>query len=96
MKTPAAERRLGVEILLGLWAGVTRDLVLVGAGGTRSVNDTVLLEELTAIASAIAPRSAATFLARTARAAELLAGNVSPELVLDSLVLAWPHRAEAA
>ena len=96
VKTPAAERRLGVEILLGLWAGVTRDLVLVGAGGTRSVNDTVLLEELTAIASAIAPRSAATFLARTARAAELLAGNVSPELVLDSLVLAWPHRAEAA
>jgi DNA polymerase-3 subunit delta' len=95
-KTPAAERRRGVEILLGLWAEVARDLVLVGTGGARSVRDPVLLEELTAISVAIAPGSAATFLARTARAAELLAGNVSPELVLDSLVLAWPRRAAAA
>jgi DNA polymerase-3 subunit delta' len=95
-KTPAAERRRGVEILLGLWAEVARDLALVGTGGARSVRDTVLLEELTAISAAIAQGSAATFLARTARAAELLAGNVSPELVLDSLVLAWPRRAAAA
>jgi DNA polymerase III subunit delta' len=95
-KTPAAERRRGVEMLLGLWAEVARDLVLVGTGGARSVRDTILLEELTAISAAIAPGSAATFLARTARAAELLAGNVSPELVLDSLVLAWPRRAAAA
>jgi DNA polymerase-3 subunit delta' len=95
-KTPAAERRRAVELLLGLWAEVARDLALVGAGGARSVRDTVLLEELTAIAATIAPGSAATFLARTARAAELLAGNVSPELVLDSLVLAWPRRAAAA
>jgi hypothetical protein len=95
-KTPAAERRRGVEILLGLWADVTRDLVLVGAGGARSVHDTVLLEELTAISGAIAPGSAATFLARAARSGELLAGNVSPELVLDSLVLGWPARVAAA
>ena len=94
-RTPAAERRRGVEFLLGLWAAVTRDLVLVGAGGARSVHDTVLLEELTAISSAIAPGSAAIFLQRAARSAELLAGNVSPELVLDSLVLAWPQRAAA-
>lgn len=95
-RTPAAERRRGVEILLGLWSDVTRDLVLVGAGGARSVHDTVLLEELTAISSAIAPGSAATFLAQAARSAELLAGNVSPELLLDSLVLAWPCRVAAA
>jgi DNA polymerase-3 subunit delta' len=96
VKTPAAERRRGVETLLGLWADVTRDLVLVGTGGARSVHDTVLLEELTAISAAIAPGSAATFLARTARSAELLAGNVSPELLLDSLVLAWPRPIVAA
>jgi DNA polymerase-3 subunit delta' len=96
VKTPAAERRRGVEVLLGLWADVTRDLVLVGVGGARSVHDTVLLEELTAISVAIAPGSAAAFLARAARSAELLAGNVSPELVLDSLVLGWPGRAAAA
>jgi hypothetical protein len=36
------------------------------------------------------------FLERVARAAELLDSNVSPELILDSLVLAWPRRAAAA
>jgi hypothetical protein len=96
VKTPAAERRRGVEVLLGLWADVTRDLVLVGAGGARSVHDTVLLEELTAISAAIAPGAAATFLARAARSGDLLVGNVSPELVLDSLVLGWPVRVAAA
>jgi DNA polymerase III delta' subunit len=95
-RIPAVERRRGVEILLGLWADVARDLVLVGTGGARSVHDTVLLDELAAISAAIAPGSAAAFLARAARSAELLAGNVSPELVLDALVLAWPSRAAAA
>jgi DNA polymerase III subunit delta' len=95
-RIPAVERRRGVEILLGLWADVARDLVLVGAGGARSVHDTVLLDELAAISAAIPAGSAAAFLARAARSAELLAGNVSPELVLDALVLAWPSRAAAA
>jgi DNA polymerase III delta' subunit len=95
-RVPAVERRRGVEILLGLWADVARDLALVGTGGARSVHDTVLLDELTAISSAIPPGSAAAFLARAARSAELLAGNVSPELVLDALVLAWPTRVAAA
>lgn len=95
-RTPAAERRRAVEVLLGLWADVARDLALVQAGGARSVHDTVLLDELAAIASAIEPGAAATFLARAARAAELLASNVSPELLLDALVLAWPRRAAVA
>ncbi|MEP6640045.1 MAG: AAA family ATPase [Chloroflexota bacterium] len=95
-RTPAVERRRGVEVLLGLWGEVARDLALVGSGGARSVHDTVLLDELTTISSVIAPGSAAAFLARTARSAELLAGNVSPELVLDALVLAWPSRVMAA
>lgn len=95
-RIPAVERRRGVEILLGLWADVARDLALVGTGGARSVHDTVLLDELSAISAAIPPGSAAVFLAHAARSAELLAGNVSPELVLDALVLAWPTRSAAA
>jgi len=55
-----------------------------------------LLDELTAISAAIPLGSAGAFLARAARSAELLAGNVSPELVLDALVLAWPSRSAAA
>ncbi len=95
-RIPAVERRRGVEILIGLWADVARDLALVGTGGARSVHDTVLLDELTAISAAIPPGSAGAFLARAARSAEMLAGNVSPELVLDALVLAWPSRSAAA
>jgi hypothetical protein len=95
-KTPATERRRGVEILLGLWSDVARDLVLVGAGGARHVHDPVLLEELMAISSTTASGSAAIFLARAAHSAELLAANVSPELLLDALVLAWPRRVAAA
>jgi DNA polymerase III subunit delta' len=93
---PASERRRAVEVLLGLCADVARDLVLVANGGARSVHDTVLLEELTAIAGAIEPGAAAAFLERSARSVELLAANVSPELLLDALVLAWPRRAAAA
>jgi DNA polymerase III, delta subunit len=93
---PAAERRRAVEVLLGLWADVTRDLVLVGSGGGRSVHDTVVLDELAAIANALEPGEAAAFLERSARAVDLLAANVSPELILDALVLAWPRRATAA
>ena len=95
-KGPSApERRRAVEILLGLWGDVARDLALVGSGGARSVRDTVLLEELTATSAVISPGAAAAFLARSAQAAELLASNVSPELLLDVLVLAWPRRVTA-
>ena len=93
---PASDRRRAVEVLLGLWTDVARDLVLVGSGGSRSVHDTVLLEELNAIARSLEPGHAPAFLERSARAAEWLAGNVSPELILDSLVLAWPRRRAAA
>ena len=93
---PPSDRRRGVEVLLGLWASVARDIALVGDGGARSVADPVLIEETTAIAATIEPGAAVGFLERLARAAELLESNVSPELVLDSLVLAWPGRVRAA
>jgi DNA polymerase-3 subunit delta' len=95
-RTPAIERRRGVEVLLGLWTDVARDLVLVGHGGARSVHDTVLLDELATVAAAIDPDAAIAFLERSARSAEWLAINVSPELILDALVLAWPRRAAGA
>jgi DNA polymerase-3 subunit delta' len=93
---PASERRRAAEVLVALWADVARDLALVGAGGGRSVRDPVLLEELTAAAAAVDPEAVAGFLDRAARGAELLASNVSPELLLDSLALAWPRRRVAA
>jgi hypothetical protein len=55
-----------------------------------------MLEELAEVAAALPVGSAARFLERASRSAELLASNVSPELILDALALAWPRRAAAA
>ena len=96
LRARQTERRRGVEVLLGLWADVARDLVLIAVGGARSVHDTVMLDELGGIAATIDRSDAEAFLARAARSAEWLATNVSPELVLDTLVLAWPRRAAVA
>jgi DNA polymerase-3 subunit delta' len=93
---PATERRRAAEVLLTLWMDVARDVALVGSGGGRSIHDAVLLDELAGISAAIPPGAAARFLERAARSAELLASNVSSELILDALALAWPHRAAAA
>jgi hypothetical protein len=93
---PAAERRRAAEVLLGSWMDTARDLALVGSGGGRSVRDPVLLDELAAVSAALPPGSAARFLQRAARSAELLASNVSPELILDALALAWPRRTAGA
>jgi len=87
---PPARRRRAAEALIEVWLGLTRDLALVGADGGRSVRDPDLLEELSAASAALPAGAAAAFLDRLSRGAELIAGNVSPELVLDSLVLAWP------
>jgi hypothetical protein len=93
---PATERRRAAEILIALWADVARDLALAGSGGSRSVRDPVMLEELTATAAVLDQSAIAAFLDRCARSAELLASNVSPELLLDALALAWPRRRAAA
>lgn len=95
-KIPAAERRRAVELLLALWVDVARDIALVESGGGRSVRDPVLLDELSAIAAVIEPGAATRFLERAARAAELLVSNVSPDLLLDTVALAWPRRVAAA
>jgi hypothetical protein len=51
---------------------------------------------LTAVAAQIEPGAVAAFLDQAARAAELLVSNVSPELLLDSLALAWPRQRAVA
>lgn len=93
---PASERRRAAEALLGLWAEVARDLALVAAGDRRHVRDPVLLEELGSAAAGLDPGAIAAFLARVDRGGELLATNVSPELLLDTLALAWPRATRAA
>jgi DNA polymerase III delta' subunit len=93
---PAAERRRAVALLLAIWTDLARDLALAGLGEEAGVRQPDLLEELGAVALDIPPAAVATFLGRLAVAGERLDANVAPELVLDSVVLAWPQRTRVA
>ena len=88
--TPA-ERRLAAAALLATWTAVARDLAVTAAGAGTAARDTALLDDLRAVAGAVPPDACVAFLGRLVRAAELLEGNANPELLVDTLVLAWPH-----
>ncbi|HEU5204386.1 MAG TPA: AAA family ATPase [Candidatus Limnocylindrales bacterium] len=95
-RVPAAERRRAAGMLIAVWVDVARDLALVAAGERAALRDPALLEEYEAIARDVPPHEVARFIGRLGRGGELLEVNVAPELLLDSLVLAWPTRARAA
>jgi DNA polymerase III delta' subunit len=95
-KVSASERRRALALLLDAWRDLARDLALAQSGATGDVRDVALLEELEAAARALPDGAAATALARLVRAAELVDANVSPELVLDVVILRWPRIRAAA
>jgi DNA polymerase-3 subunit delta' len=95
-KVSAKDRRRATAQLLEVWRDLARDLVLVERGARTTVRDPVLLEELEATARDLPPGAAAAFLARIAEADGLVAGNVTPELLLDVLLVHWPRRRRAA
>jgi DNA polymerase-3 subunit delta' len=97
-KTPAAERRRALGILIDLWRDLARDLAVAGRPGAEaSIRDRRLLDELDPVGRGLPPAVAAAAVERLVRAAELLDSNVSPELLVDVLVLRWPRlRAPAA
>jgi len=96
VRAPATERRRAAEALLGLWTDVARDLALTQRGLDRSVRDLPLLDETAALASRLDAAELDAFLDRLGRASVLIVANVSPELVLDDLALAWPQPIPAA
>jgi DNA polymerase III delta' subunit len=93
---PPAVRRRAAEALISVWTEVARDLALVAAGGTASVHDPALLEETERAAEGLAPAAAVAALGRLERAGTLIAANVSPELILDDMAVAWPRRRTTA
>lgn len=95
-KATARDRRRSTMQLLEVWRDLARDLVLADRGARGTVRDQALLEELEAAGRDLPPGAAAAFLARIAEADGLVAGNVTPELLLDVLLLAWPRRRRAA
>jgi DNA polymerase III delta' subunit len=83
-----AERRGAALALVAVWRDLLRDLTLVSLGAPDTIRDTEMLEELEAAAT-LPVANAAAHLRRLEAAGEQLEGNVSPELVLDALALAW-------
>ena len=94
-RAPAAERRRAAALTVEIWRDLTRDLVLVGLGEERRLRDPALLDDLRESTDLTAARLG-PFLARLDRTAELVDANVSPELALDVLLLAWPRHGAAA
>ena len=88
--TPA-ERRQAAAALLSTWTAVARDLAVTAAGSPAAARDMALLDDLRAVAAGVAPEACTAFLGRLVRAAELLEVNANPELLVDTLVLAWPR-----
>jgi DNA polymerase-3 subunit delta' len=95
-KVSAKDRRRAAGQLLEVWRDLARDLVLAERGARKTVRDTSLLEELEAAARSLPPGAASSFLARIAEADSLLKGNISPELLLDTLLVHWPRKRRAA
>jgi DNA polymerase III delta' subunit len=95
-KVPVAERRRAVVQLVEAWRDLARDLAVVQRGDVGLVRDTALIDDLIAVAPSLAPGAAERFLAFLGRSGELLEANVGPELVLDSMLLAWPRPMAAA
>lgn len=93
-RAPAAERRRAAASLVAIWRDVARDLLLVRLGEERRLRDPALIDDLRA--ADLAPTAITAFLERLDRAAELIEGNVSPELAIDVLLVTWPGGARAA
>jgi hypothetical protein len=94
-RAPAAERRRAAALTVEIWRDLTRDLVLVGLGEERRLRDPAMLDDLRGSTDLTTARLG-PFLARLDRTAELIDANVSPELALDVLLLAWPRHGAAA
>jgi DNA polymerase III, delta subunit len=91
-----AERRRAMTTLLEIWRDVARDLRLVQLGEAGSIRDPGLLDDLVAAGGDVSATELVGFMDRLTRAGELLVSNVSPELIADALVLAWPQAARHA
>jgi hypothetical protein len=74
---------------VAIWRDVARDLALVSLGERSEVHQLDLLDDLEVVAARIPPAFPARQLRRLDVAGERLEGNVSAELVIDELVLAW-------
>jgi DNA polymerase III subunit delta' len=89
-----AQRRAAVSQLLGVWRDLARDLALATHGATSELRQPDLLDDLKAAAAKVEPAKATAFVGRLDQALSALDMYANPDLLLDTLLLAWP-RAQA-
>ena len=95
-RVPAAERRRAAVTLVEIWIALARDLAFIEGGTLRELHDASMLEDLDRVSADLPADGIASFVGLLVRAGELVHANVSPELILDQLALAWPARPRAA
>jgi hypothetical protein len=95
LRAPAAERRRAAATFVEVWRDLVRDLALIIHGEERRLRDPGLLDDLRAFID-LGAADLGRFLVRLDRTSELIEANVSPELAIDVLLLAWPRRDRVA
>ncbi|HET7678028.1 MAG TPA: hypothetical protein VFK38_09265 [Candidatus Limnocylindrales bacterium] len=91
-----ADRRLAAARLIEIWRGLGRDLLVAARGGQGRVRRTELLDELAVTAEGLSLQALVTFLQRLDALEAALESYANPELLVDSLLLAWPRPRQAA
>lgn len=77
--------------MLATWREVGRDLAVVAGGARARIRQLDLLEELDSAATTVDGDQLVAFLDRLDGLAAAIDQYASPELVLDDLLLRWPH-----
>jgi DNA polymerase III subunit delta' len=85
------ERRRAAQIVLEVWRELGRDLAVAARGEGHGIRDLDQLEELLRLAGIVDQVELLAFLDRLDRLMVAIEGYASPELVLDTLLLAWPR-----
>lgn len=93
--TPAERRRAAIRVLAA-WRDLSRDLLVVAEGGARQVREMELLEELEAAARSLDRADLVRFIAGLDALTAAIETYANPELVMDVLLLRWPHISHAA
>jgi hypothetical protein len=90
-----AQRRAAINQLLAIWRDLARDLALAAHGGRSELRQPELLDELEKAAGSVEPSQLTAFVSRLDAAVAALDAYANPDLLLDTLLLAWPHSRSA-
>lgn len=86
-----AQRRAAINQLLAIWRDLARDLALAAHGARSELRQPELLDELEKAAAAVEPGQLTAFVSRLDASVAALDAYANPDLLLDTLLLAWPR-----